>query len=354
MALLPSQIQDLVEITINDFTKIKFEDFSLPLQKYFAMNNLLLNGRVGEDGGMQLQWQVRFANAGNARVTALYEKDATNIDQLIKTAQVPWKFVETSWGYDVREELFNRGAEAILNLVQTRQFGAMNDLAALMEDLFWGVPANNTDPSEQKKPYGLLYWLQPSSSAAGFNGQNPSGFSDVAGIDSSSSTYATWRNYTDTYSAVTKADLIARMRKAVYKTNFTAPVPYGNITGSGMEYAICTTYDTVAQMESLLEGQNDNLGNDVASKDGSVVFRGHKVIPIPYLDTYATSSSAWKQNPVIGIHLGSFKCLFKNGEFMRKSQVTPGDSHNTRFVFYDMSCQFVCYNRRKNFYLYQV
>jgi hypothetical protein len=348
MSLTPEQIDDIVQTTLNNYRRDVWLDLSMPLQKYFAMGNLILNNKVGVDGGMSLQWQVRLTNAGNAKVIGLYEKDAVNIDQTIKSASVPFKFAQTSWAYDVKEDAFNSSPAALISAVKARQIGAMNDMAELMETLWWGKPADSTD---DKTPYGLLYWLVPNVTE-GFNGQNPSGFSSVAGLDSSASLYSGWRNYTGTYAAISKDDLIRKIRKAMYKTKFIAPIPYPKIEGDGITYAICSVYDLVAQLEEMLEAQNDNLGNDVASKDGMVLIRGNKVTPIPYLDTNAGTGTAWQKLPVIGINLNHFKCIFKKGHMMRRSNVTPGDSHDSRAVFYDSSLQFVNYDRRSNFYLY--
>lgn len=350
--LLPSQIDDLVETTLNSYTRDKWSDLSFGLQEYFAMGNMVINKRVGIDGGMALQWQVRFSNSGNAKWTTLYSKDVTNIDQIVKKAEVDFKFLETSFGYDVREECFNASPAALISTVNTRRHAAFMDLAELMEEAFWGAPANATDLDELKKPYGLLYWLVPNATE-GFNGGNPTGFSSVAGIDSSNATYARHRNYTGEYVTVSKADLVRKMRKAAYKTKFKSPVPYPNVKDSGIRRALCTTYDVIATMEEILETQNDNLGNDVASKDGSVVFRGNSLLAIPYLDANAVDGSMWKKDPVIGLDLNSFKVLFKKGHVMRRSNITPADSHNARTVFFDSSFQIVCYERRSNFYLYR-
>lgn len=352
MSLLPEQIDDIVATTLNNYRTNVWNDLSLPLTKYFAMGNLILNNKIGIDGGMSLQWQVRLNNAGNAKTVALYEKDSVNVDQSIVAASVPFKFVQTSWGYDVKEDAFNSSPAALMSAVKARQFGAYADMAELMEELWWGKPADATTAGELKKPYGLLYWLVPNSSE-GFNGGNPSGFSSVAGLDASSSTYAQWRNYTGTYAAIDKNDLVRKVRKAMYKTKFMSPIPYPKIEGDAISYAICSTYDVVAEMEMLLEAQNDSLGNDVASKDGMVRIRGNTVTPIPYLDTYAGTGTSWNKNPFIGINLNHFKAIFKKGHMMRRSDVTPGDSHDSRTVFYDSSLQFVCYDRRSNFYFYQ-
>lgn len=352
MSLRPEQIDDLVATTLNDYTRNVWLDLSLPLQKYFAMGNMILNNKIGMDGGMSLQWQVRLTNAGNAKPVGLYEKDKVNIDQTIIAASVPFKFIETSWGYDVKEEAFNSSPAALISVVKSRQFGAYADMAELMEELWWGFPANATDAGELKKPYGLLYWLVPNS-AEGFNGGNASPHANCAGIDASTTANAMWRNWTGTYASIDKQDCIKKIRKAMYKTKFVSPIPYPKIEGEGISYAMCSTYETIAEMESILEGQNDNLGNDVASKDGMVQIRGNKIVPIPYLDTNAGTNSAWKKNPIIGINLNHFKCVFKKGHMMRRSAITPGDSHDSRSVFYDSSLQFVNYDRRSNFYLYQ-
>lgn len=349
--LTPEELDDLVEYTINHYERNRWVDLTSELQEYWAMRNMMGLNRLGSSGGMELEWKVRLANAPNARATLLYEKDDINIYSSETNAKIGWRHLETHFAYEVREEFYNRGVPAIINMVRTRRHGAFVDLAHLMEEFFWGAPANATDKAELRKPLGLLYWVVPNATE-GFNGGNPSGHSDCAGIDAS--TVTTWRNWTGTYDAPVKGDLVKKMRKAHYKTKFSSPISYPELKGAKTQRkAIVSTYDTIAELEEALESQNDNLGPDLAPYDGKVMFRGNAMNPIPYLDENAGNGTIFEKNPVIGLDLACWNGIIQRGNLMRRTRVTPAEAHNTRVMFFDTSMNFRCVNRRRNWYLYQ-
>ena len=88
--LRPEQIDDLVENTLNSYMKDTFVDISTTLQEYFAMSNMLLGERVGVEGGVRCQWQIKLRNTGNAKNTGLYGVDQAKVADVTKSVTVPW------------------------------------------------------------------------------------------------------------------------------------------------------------------------------------------------------------------------------------------------------------------------
>jgi len=354
MALRPDQIADLVTTTLKDFPKDAWTDISLDLQDYIAMSRLLQENKVGFSGGNMMEWQVRVQNSGAASNTGLYDTDDVSVVDQMKTATVPWSYQKTYFSYDEREDSLQQGWQRIVSLLKVRRLGALNDLAELLEENFWNRPADTTTQSELLKPYGLPYWIvgESASATGGFNGGNPDGHSSGAG-GLSSSTYGNWANWNATYSVVSKTDLIRQMREAATKCKFMAPHPYPDV-GTASRFAIYTNYNVIGTMEEVLESQNDNLGNDVASKDGQTVFRGTPVMWAPYLDANTlTEGSTTITDPVYGIDWGSFKCVFKTGEFMRESPPTQSPTqHRVKNVFIDTMQQFRCTDRRRQWVIF--
>lgn len=357
--LRPEQIDDFVVNTLNHFEKDVWVDISSPLREYFAYSNMLLKDRVGIDGGTKLQWQIKVRNAGSAKNTGMFAVDDVKIADVMKSLEVGWSKQTANFGYDIDEEPLQSGsAVRIVNMIKTRVHAALTDFAELMEINFWGLPLDATTDSELIKPLGVPYWIVRNATK-GFNGGLPinTSHSTVAGL--SPTTYTQWRNYTGQYAAISKRDLIRMLREAIVKTKFKPPVSHPSPQGKTPRWIIATVYDVEQRLEELAEQQNTNLGNDVASKDGQAMFRRIPITSVPYLEansdpTGAVSTNQYGKNPVYGIDTESFRLVFKEGAYMRRSKplVAP-EQHTVRHVHWDSWTQFQCFNRRSNFVLTQ-
>ncbi len=338
MGLQADNIGDLVALTLRDLGPAKWSDISLSLQKYVALPNILRNERVEFDSGYGIQWTVQVRNAGSARNVGMYETDQVNNQDLAVNANIPYRHTTASYAVERRELAMNRGSARIVNMIEMRRHGCLNDIAEIMEQNFWTKPTDSTDTT---KPFGVPYWVVKNNTT-GFNGTNPSGFTSGAGAISSS-TYTSWANYTAQYTLVTKDDLIRKLRAAASKTNFQAPNPYPNRARGEMRYGFYTNYSVVASMEELAEAQNQNLGNDLASKDGEVLFRRMPVQWVPYLDSDTT-------NPVYGLDWSVFYPCFLSGEYMNEMTMAPqSNQHTVVNTHIDNSYNFKCLDRRHNF-----
>jgi hypothetical protein len=276
-----------------------------------------------------------------------------NIADVMTTASIPWRHCTTNYAFERREVQFNATPAQIVELVKIRRTDAMISLAELMEKNFWQAPPSTTDTTH---PYGLAYHIAKGSDGEeGFTGGNPyaqdgSQFADNAGINAELSANSAWRNYYADYATVNKTDLIRKWRKAAVFTNFKAPVPVADYN-TGSNYAYYTNYNVIGRLEEALEAQNDNLGNDIASKDGQLMFRQVPVMWVPHLETDTTNGT----DPIYGVNWGVLKPVFLSGEYMREEGPTqvPGQ-HTTMQVFVDSTLNFMCTDRRRNFLLSKV
>lgn len=337
MPLSPEQIDDIVSTTLPILGRGDITDIYPDLQEYTAMGRLLDKGkRLEADGGYKIDWRVKVSNGSQARWTGLYDIDDPQVNNMVKVASVPWSMADTHFAYDNREEVFNRGSAAIYDMLELRVGEAMQSWAELAESGFWGLP----DTSNNKKPYGVQYWLVKNATE-GFNGGNPSGFSDVAGL--SRTTYPHWKNWTAQYAAVSKTDLLKKARKAARYTKFK---PAYKLKGqqTGDSHAHYTNYTVLGQLEEYLQTENENLGNDVAHYDGRVMFRGAPVDWVPHLDSDAT-------NPWYGINWTYFHVLCAQNQFMKENKPSPTASHAGRAVYYDMIMQIRNKDPRRSFVL---
>jgi len=243
-----------------------------------------------------------------------------------------------SW---IRQQLLeNRGESRINDVIKPQRVAMMLRIATALEAAFFGAP----DPANIKKPWGLKYWLVKNATQ-GFNGGIPSGFSSVAGVSLTDT--PTFKNWTDTYSDITKGDLIKKLRKAHRRTNWRSPVQSQGMIGDfGKRRSLWMNEETISGFEDVGEGQNENLGRDVASMDDTIVFKKHPLNYVPYLDDDTT-------NPIYMLDDTTIKPFVLKGDNLRESsaRISPRQ-HNSIEVFIDLSINFVMPNRRANAVLY--
>ena len=333
-------LADLVAGTLRDLGRFKWTDIMTATQDHVAWNRLMQEKKIKFDDGYGIQFNVQYQTSGAARHLGLFEVDDVDVADTMVQGNIPWRHGETKMAIEKREISMNRGKSRIFDLIKTRQADAMTDWAETFEDAFWVKPSSSSDLTQ---PFGVTYWIVYNATA-GFNGGNPSGFtSGAAGLDVA--TYTRWKNYSVNYTTVSKTDLVRKIRKAATFTRFRSPIrtniqPYD----TGTNFGYYTNYNVIGTLEELLEDQNENLGNDVASKDGDVMFRRNPVVWVPNLEDRTG-------DPVFGINWGVFKPVFLRGEFMRQSgpNNTSGAQRNVIKTFWDTSYNNVCYDRRKCF-----
>jgi len=343
LSLVYADIDDAVLLTQQNLIKRgAFVDLSTDLQDHIAVREMWKQRVKTFNGGDDWEWEAQIDHNHSARTVGLFETDGSALTDTMIKGKVQPRHVNAHYIYDQREKAFQRGGVAIVDLVQTRYVGMMVSLFELMEEILWGKP---DDDSDVKTPYGMRYWILRNATE-GFYAGNPTGFSlGRGGINSTN--YARWANWTDDYAAVAKEDLVRKMRRGHRKTKFRSPVSHAEPMLGKMRNGIYTNDAVLGLMEELLEAQNMNLGNDLASKDGATVFKSTPVIYVPYLDGDA-------ENPVylidwkwmaIGVLAG-----WENQ--LTKPYMVP-DKHLVRRVDLDCTMQMVCTNLRRQAVFYK-
>lgn len=368
MPLQADTIQDLVATTLKDLGEMHWTDLASSLQEYVGLEQLLDKNKVAFQSGYGIQFDVQVAFDTNFRMTGLYAVDQINVVDGLVQATVPWRHSVWGYGIDRREISMNREPRRIVNILKERRAMSFGRAAEAIELQIWSQPTSSVDTTNV---FGIPAWIVPNSTA-GFFGANPFGFaSGIGGL--SSSTYANWANYTDQYVDVTKSDLIRKMRKASEFTFFKSPksagIPqWGSPKRS--EYGYYTTNFVKSRMEEAGEAQNDNLGNDVASKDGEILFRRNPIQWVPQLDALSgtgaatasgqfvnatyTASGGYALNPVFGINWSKLRPIFLEGEYMKEQGPNPAPAqHTVMQVFVDMTWNLECRDRRHQFVMTQ-
>lgn len=279
MGIAYADIDDAVLLTQRKLVqKGAFTDLQTDLQDHVAVREMWQKKKKKFEGGNDWTFNAQMDHNHSARVVGLFETDGTSLQDTMKQGKVSPRHINASYIYDQREPAFQRGGVGIVDLVQTRYTAMMVSFYELLEEILWGKP---TDSGDDKTPYGIAYWVLKNATE-GFNGDNPSGFTDGrAGIDSS--TYGRWANWAAQYADITKTDLIRKMRRAHRRTSFRSPVSHAT-PGISMGNGVYTNDAVIGILEERLEDQNMNLGNDVASKDGKTLFKSTPVTYVPFLN----------------------------------------------------------------------
>jgi len=337
MGLAHSEIDDLVLTTQNNLIKRgAFVDMQTDLTDHVGVREIWKSRQKKFSGGVNWEFQLMMDHNHSARTVGMFETDGSALTDTMKKGEVSVRHLNANYIYDQREKDFQRGGHAIVDLIKTRYIGMMISWFELLEEILWSKPENSADT---KTPYGIAYWIVKNATE-GFNGGNPAGFTDGrAGI--SSTEYARFKNYTAQYAAISKEDLIRKMRRASRVTNFRSPVSHATPEVGKMSNGIYAGDTVIGLMEEILEKQNMSLGNDVASKDGKTLFKGTPLTYAPKLDADTTDP----------IYMIDWKCLvcgvmegWENN--LSKPEPVPG-KHLVRRVDLDASLNLVCTDPRR-------
>jgi len=337
MGLNYSQVADLVLETQEKLIKRgAFVDMQTDLTDHVAVREMWKNRVKKFEGGNDWRFDIQMDHNHSARTVGLYETDGSNVTDTMKKGSVSPRHVNAHYIYDLREPDFQRGGLAVTSYVMSLYTGMMISFYEFVEQILWGKPV---DSSDEKTPYGMDYWVT-ANATEGFNGGNPSGFTDGrAGI--STGDYPRYANWTAQYAEVTKTDLIRKMRRAHRKTKFRSPVSHATPDLGSMKNGIYTNDTVIGIMEEVLEANNMSLGNDLASKDGKSCFKSTPITYVPFLDDDSTDPvllNDWKWL-AIGVMAG-----WQNN--LSKPETVSG-KHLVKRVDLDASFNMVCTDPRR-------
>lgn len=334
-----ADIDDLVELTLNELNVGEAVQFAQKLQDYEVSKRLFKKDKVKFRSGKEVQWSVMTSDGDAAEQIGLFDVDNVNSPNLADTITVPWRHTKTSWGYDIVAQMMNSRRAQIQDMVKMKASGAVLSLADKIERQFFGEPSGSSDTLSV---FGLKYWVVANASA-GFNGGNNSNFSaGPGGIDSAA--VPRWKNYTDIYADVTRADLVRKLKKAIRQIDFKTPDGLKDfLDGRGQRYRIYLDETRLELLEELAENQNDKVGRDLAAMQGVTTIKGIALKWIPVLED-VTSPTA----PIYLLDFNSFFPMGLEGNFMRTTGPERAPlQRNVRQVHKDLTWNLVCNDRRR-------
>ena len=193
--LTADQIIDLVKLTqANIIKRGAALNLMTDLTDYVAVRELWKKHQKVFAGGLDWEFDAVTDHNHSARFVGLYENDGATLNDATTKGKVSPRFVDANYVFDVREKIFQRPAIEIANYVKIKYLRMLTSFYELLEPALWGKPEDATD---KKTPYGVAYWVTKQSNtdaltnaSGGFDGKNPTGFSEGrAGISSTANAF---------------------------------------------------------------------------------------------------------------------------------------------------------------------
>lgn len=340
--LLATEIDDLVTTTLNELGEMKVTDVMSDYQDTIFLKRLVKKNKMTFRAGPEVSFNLITDTNGSARGVGLYYTANVNPTNVMTTGKMPWRHVTWNWAIERREVAMNRSPRMIVDLVKTRRVAALGDAVKYFERRGWRCPAT----TNEEDFHGIPYWIVKSATAVttnnGFNGTHPSGYSTVANI--SATTQPRWANYAAPYTAITKADLVAVLWRAMTWTDFKPLVENGFPTYEvGNDFGLYTTYAVQTGLKQIAESQNDNLGKDLDSMNGSVMLRRTPITWVRELEDDTTGV-------VYGINWSCLHAMGLSGEWLHETPVPVHPNQPTVSATHtDCTLNMYCTNRRKQF-----
>jgi len=357
----PQDVADLVASILPDLDRMNWEQIAQPLQDYEMMSHWLKDDKIVFGDGIAIRKNLLTQLSGQAAShTGMTDTDDVDIPDLMDDIIVPWRHAQTKWGYHYQTDiLMNRGQSRINDTVKPRRQAAMIELAGELEKKAWQVPST----TDKLNPYGLPYWVVYNATT-GFNGGYPTGpdgvaWTNIAGLDLTQS--PNFRNYTAQYTAVSKDDLLPKMRTALRLTNFRSPISREEMsTKRGNDRRYYCNEATCSAFEQIGEAQNENLGRDLApytagsghggvqDVDGTITFKKNPIVWVPQLDDTTVFPTTIANAPIYQIDHAVFYPYCLKGDYLRETgPVVAPNQHNMYRVFIDLTYNILCTNRRR-------
>jgi len=313
------------------------------------MNRWMSDDQRRVAGGSQIEETVMIDENGTAKMVEPYQIEEMSVPDVMAKLQIPWRICQADYNLEKSEILRNKGKMVqLVRLLDSRRAGADLSIANKLESQGFQYPATSSDTLNA---WGIPYWLVPITSAqvsaglSGHIGTNPSGWTDTAGIDASSSTYAMWRSYADVWDNDTitiTADDVTKMVRMHRHLKFQTPRNardweseyYGRFQGYLSEARL-------EAMEKKAQANNDRLGADLAKFAGQTVVMGTPLNWNEDVDDIST-------DPLILVNHNHWHVFCLEGDILAETDCEPSRAQHRVFTtFVDLSFNFATLNRRQ-------
>jgi hypothetical protein len=347
-------IGDMLTTYVEGYLPNVWMDADRDFNNFFVVQELFKSRMTQGPDAPTFTWHFKVDSSDNTLATELFDNDSVNRINLLEKATQYYAVQKTHFAIDVREMSGGLGNYQVLNHLDAQASDMLDGFARKNEIWWWTLPVypNTTN----RKPSGAPYYVVKSTSTAqqafGFNGSNPSGYSSVAGLDRTDATFEGTKNGAFVYGAINDSDGLSKLDDAINKSGFKPPYPSKGERVPAQRYKLASHYTPWKTYQDLLGGVNDNRGSDMgkykATSDGSVFYRS---IPWTWVDALTNSASEAYDStePIYGFDMSTWDFMKKGPWFMKKSEITTGNSHNLRVTWMDSIINYRCTSPRSNF-----
>ncbi len=351
MSLQAASVADNLFASLPRLNRLKLTDLSSDYQKTTALQRVIKNEMIKESDGNALQFNILKDTNGSFRTVPLGYQ--TNIDQtnVLGQGTMPWRYVNWYWSMESRLVDMYRGKSRIVDIADAQRRAGLGSAILGFERLLWRVPTATGDSagSFAQDPVGIPYYVVKSSTDAltdttahGFNGNVPSGYTFVAGVTPSTDFNGRYQNFADVYVDVSDADLVTRMCNAQFYTDWTPLTPNFPDKSKSDDCTITTNYAAASRLRQILRGQNNDLGTELAWGENKAVFMRTDIEPIKALESDTT-------NPFYMLNWRYMSATALEGNWMKETMY-PGEKNPQHptidFVNVDCAFNLECWHRR--------
>lgn len=354
-----AQINDMLISTLDDLGAPKFQSIAADLSHYEFAGRLLRRNRTTLESGKGIKRTLMTKMSDLAQFIDRYtDEDEVAFENVLAQLSTEWCTIQVPWMMEDRELLMNRGKAVVTNIVKPRRHSAMLGLADLLEDKVWTVRL----PGSDKFPNGFPYYIVKNATE-GFNGGLPSGHTDVAGINLT--TTPNYKNYSNTYVNISGGDGIRKFSRGHRRMRWISPFGVSNqiAATNRNRFRIYTNNDGADNFEDYADGTNQNLGVNVSVNDipgggtsrrgarvdassGEIVFKGHPIIALDILDTDTS-------NPFYFTDWNTIQVVVLAGDYLREDGPYPdAKKHFWKVLWMSLTFQIICVDRRRQAVFY--
>lgn len=348
MAVTNRDILDMINNTLPAFADMRIEQIAQRYPQYPMWDFFIRNKKVSYETGVDyIEVPLIGKQSFAARMVGMHAEVTTNIVDITSKAKLPWRHMESNYAWERRELLMQRNKRKLRDILKIRKLDCMLGQAELFEDAFFTAPSSSSD--------NLTMWGFPTfivkNATTGFNGGDPAmisgGYAEVSSADVTG-----WDNWTYTFSDITDADCIEKIREAMDETGFVAPEGVENDDlrkKASDQYRIFTSYANRRELKRVMRQNNDYLGWDLDPKSGSLSINGTRVVAVKAIDELDGT------DPFYTVDMGTIDVVFLEGDHFHETdaEFVPNQPNTIRVVV-DSTCNFRCVDRRRNSVGYRV
>lgn len=347
--LTNEQLMDLMNVTTAELGKGKLS-VVYEYHSYDFIDTILTEDKM-QATGWSIQGRIKLDAAGNAKMVDPYESIEPANVSTSSPFSIPWRHFVAHYSWERHEILENAGsAVKLYDYADLKRMEGYQDLCDLVEEAFWADAASG--PNE-KALWGIKTWCakyEDTTAGYGYYGGNPSGWSDLAGInaadsDSGKSTVsggkAKWRNWCAGYKAFNQT-FLKQMVRTKKKLRFRAPVLAGELKQPRYDkYRVYCNSESEIELWSFQKQLGDDNGREVGRlANGTLTLLGTPIRPTDLLDDDT-------DDPFYFMNTGVFVPVVLSGDYLRRDG--PYNDRRQPAVFTNvvwLTVNIKCENRR--------